>query len=487
MNRSAVIALGALVVLGGVFFATQEEQVSVGVQTLSFKDFDGSAIRQVEIKGKNAARLSQKDGQWQIAVADGAKQVPADGQAVEKVLEEVGKVRSSFMVSQRKEAHGDYEVTAETGTEVILSSEKGQAVSLVIGKRTAKGGNYLRESGSDKVFSASTRLASLVSKKTIDWRGRGLWNLKKEEITRVLLKPVEQAGFALVLEGEGPQSQIKLAEDVKTAPGFRFGVSEAKRLVDALPSLRAVAFVDEPKKDDEMGFGGAHTQVVVEKKEGKSLTLHIGSENDKNQVYVKVADKEQVYLLTKSSVQKFKGGLDALRAMDLVAFDDKQVTKLEIISGQNKTVVEKNAGAWAITSPKKLPDAFEFDPATVVRQLSSLKNTKAASFVGLENQVGFGFKKPSLEVRVQQADGQQAALIFGRDLTEGDAQTYVKSPIDGGTYLVRSFQKTRFERGVDLFKKVAPPPMNFNQAQGFNSLPPDVRKSLEEQMRKQNL
>ena len=32
----------------------------------------------------------------------------ADGQAVEKVLEEVGKLRS-FMVSQRKEAHGDYE------------------------------------------------------------------------------------------------------------------------------------------------------------------------------------------------------------------------------------------------------------------------------------------------------------------------------------------------------------------------------------------
>ena len=155
-------------------------------------------------------------------------------------------------------------------------------------------------------------MASLVSKKAIDWRGRGLWNLKKEEITRVLLKPVEQTGFALVLEGEGPQSQIKLAEDVQTAPGFRFGVSEAKRLVDALPSLRAVAFVDEPKKDDEMGFGGAHTQVVVEKKEGKSLTLHIGSENDKNQVYVKVADKEQVSV-NQSSVQKFKGGLDALR------------------------------------------------------------------------------------------------------------------------------------------------------------------------------
>ena len=92
-----------------------------------------------------------------------------------------------------------------------------------------------------------------------------------------------------------------------------------------------------------------------------------------------------------------------------------------------------------------------------------------------------------MEVGVHQADGQQSALIFGSDLTEGDAQTYVKSPIDGGTYLVRSFQKTRFERGVDLFKKVAPPPMNFNQAQGFNSLPPDVRKSLEEQMRKQNL
>ena len=487
MNRSAVIALGALVALGGVFFATQEEQVSVGVQTLSFKDFDGSSVRKIEITGKNAASLTQKDGQWEIAVADGAKQVPADNKAVENVLEEVGKVRSSFMVSQRKEAHADYEVTTDKGTKVVLSNSKGEVAALVVGKRTTKGGNYVREAGSDKVFSVATRLASLVSKKAIDWRGRNLWSLKKEEMTRVLVKPVGKSAFALTLEGEGAQSKIKLAEEVQTPPGFRFGASEAKRLVDALPSLRAVAFVDEAKKDDDMGFAEAHTQVVIEKKEGQSLTLHIGGENDKNQVYVRVADKEQVYLLTKSSLQKFNGGLDSLRAMDLMDFDDKQTTKLEIVFGKNKTVAEKTPAGWTITSPKKLPEGFEFDPATVGRQLNSLKNTKATSFVGLDGKAAFGFKRPSIEVIVHQADGKKTALLFGKDLEEGNAQTYVKSPIDGGTYLVRSFQKTRFERGVDLFKKVAPPPMNFNQAQGFNNLPPDVRKSLEEQMRKQNL
>ena len=45
------------------------------------------------------------------------------------------------------------------------------------------------------------------------------------------------------------------------------------------------------------------------------------------------------------------------------------------------------------------------------------------------------------------------------------------------------FRKPALSEG-DLFK-VAPPPMNL--ISGFNSLPPDVRKSLEEQMRKQNL
>ena len=80
---------------------------------------------------------------------------------------------------------------------------------------------------------------------------------------------MEQTGFALVLEGRA-QSQtgcwLKMYK-LHLALGLVRG--EAKRLVDALPLARR-CFVDEPKKDDEMGFV-VHTLKWLLKRKRASL------------------------------------------------------------------------------------------------------------------------------------------------------------------------------------------------------------------------
>jgi hypothetical protein len=43
---------------------------------------------------------------------------------------------------------------------------------------------------------------------------------------------------------------------------------------------------------------------------------------------------------------------------------------------------------------------------------------------------------------------------------------------------------TRLQSGVELFKKPPPPP-DHGQMQGLESLPPDVRKKIEAQLRQQ--
>ena len=67
---------------------------------------------------------------------------------------------------------------------------------------------------------------------------------------------------------------------------------------------------------------------------------------------------------------------------------------------------------------QKVARRFEFDPATVVRQLSSQKY-QGRIFVGLENKVGFG-KKPSLEVRFTRQTVNKPHSFLGVT-TEGDA------------------------------------------------------------------
>ena len=55
MSRNAVIALGAMVVLGGVFFATQDKEVRVGVESFELSSLKTEAVTQIEVSGSKAA------------------------------------------------------------------------------------------------------------------------------------------------------------------------------------------------------------------------------------------------------------------------------------------------------------------------------------------------------------------------------------------------------------------------------------------------
>ena len=87
-----------------------------------------------------------------------------------------------------------------------------------------------------------------------------------------------------------------------------------------------------------------------------------------------------------------------------------------------------------------------------------------------------GFKKPGLEILVTDSKNKTHQLVFGAGFEDNGKKIFVLSPIDNVVYAARAFQKTRFEKGVSLFKKFEAPKGDFSQAQGFNSLPPDVRK-----------
>jgi hypothetical protein len=489
MSRSAVIALVAMVVLGGIFFATQKKEVSVGVQLLDAPDFSSADISKIEITGKKPATLIKNDEQWSLETkGEGAQKVvlvSADTDKVEALLSEATKVRSNFMVSDRKDTHEGYELTESTATSVIFSNDKDNVLSLLAGRAAKNGGIYMREKNDDRVFAVRSRLGALLNKDVNDWRGRAIWDLKAQTIAKVIVKPVGGSPYSIAVAGTEQAPSYQLGEDLKIPEGFRFGQEEAKRLVSALPNLKANAFYDGKAEAEETGFKGDHATIIVERKEGKSSKLHIGSQNDKKQRYVEVEGNPQLFLIQASVLQQYLGDVNSVRSMKMVDFDEAQVTQIEITEGGKKTLLKKNDSGWTVVSPKKLPQGFQFDPASVERQLRSIKNTQADAYIAAAPAPEHGLKRPSLKVTLSQGTGKPVVLSFGAETDAGGNKVFVHSPIDGGVYLARAFQKTRFQKGVELFKKFEAPKGDFSQAQGFNSLPPDIRKSLEEQMRKQ--
>ena len=490
MSRNAVIALGAMVVLGGVFFATQEKEIRVGVESLDFSKFEKTSVSQIVITGAQTVSMKKEDAGWLIQTpagqGQGATWVKADGTKVDKIFTEITKVRSSFMVSNRKDALEGYELNKEKGTQLTFSSAAGELLSLVVGRSNNKGSTYMKEAKDDRVFAVRSALSGMVKKGINDWRGRGVWDLALKDIAKVTFKPAQGSPYSITVNEEGKDTNYQLAEGAVTPVGFRFGNNEAKRLVSGLMNLRANDFFDGDPKAAETGFGTEHASLIVERREGKSINLHIGAENDKKQRYVEVEGNPQVYLIQSSNLKNLLGDVNAVRAMNVIDFDENKVVKIEIAEDKNKTVLSKENNGWGINLPKTLPAGFQFDPNSVERQLRSIKNIKAEAFVGAPASQ-HGLKKPSLTITLTDENGSTTRLAYGAETEEGSKKVYLQSPIDNGVYKARAFQKTRYQKGVELFKKFEAPKGDFSQAQGFNNLPPDVRKSLEEQMRKNQM
>ena len=178
MSRNAVIALGAMVVLGGVFFATQDKEVRVGVESFELSSLKTEAVTQIEVSGSKAVKLKKEGGTWFIDAKEAADTNPqwvkADLKKVEKLLAEVAKLKSSFMVSKRKDALEGYELTDTKGTQINLKNSSGVVLNLMLGRSNNKGSTYMKLLDDERVFAVRSTLGALVKKDINDWRGRDI-------------------------------------------------------------------------------------------------------------------------------------------------------------------------------------------------------------------------------------------------------------------------------------------------------------------------
>ena len=84
--------------------------------------------------------------------------------------------------------------------------------------------------------------------------------------------------------------------------------------------------------------------------------------------------------------------------------------------------------------------------------------------------------------------GPAQSLRFGNELKsdKGGKEAYVKGSVDNLTYAIYDAARTRYETGIELFKRPPPPPPSVGGGmRGLENLPPDVRQKIEAQMRAQ--
>jgi uncharacterized protein DUF4340 len=493
MKRATIIVVGVFVLLLVVFLATREREVSVGVRRLELPQIEKDKVIAVEVSGAKSASLKKEGAGW--TVADPAKpeqKHPADETQVNSALDALKELKAQDLISDKAERQAEYETDETKGLRVKIVSQAAPPLDLVVGKSAKGGGVYLRKASEKATYVAQGRFQWLVRKDVNGWRKRAILNLKPEEISELSVHPA--GGEPYVIEAKTEGGGWILKEGTKLPPGFRFDSSAAQGSVQQFASIRAQDFLDAPPSDESLGLSGEHTVLEARLKDGKKLVLHLGKEYEgkdvqtKGAVAARMEGDPQVYLVPKYSATNLSRKASDLRDLTLLSFDPQKATKVVIHSPGKRTVVVKEGDSWRIVEPKKLPAGFEFDPGQVQSQLQMLKALRASHVVeSPASPAQTGLARPTTTVDIAVEGGTTQSLRFGKELkSDKGKEAYVKGSADNLTYAIYDAARTRFETGIELFKKPPPPPPSAGGGmRGLENLPPDVRQKIEAQLRAQ--
>jgi hypothetical protein len=492
MKRGTLIALGAFAVLLVLVLATRESRVSVGVRKLELPKLDKAQVTALELTGARGATLRKERDGW--LVSDPARpdvKYPVDESLVNGAIDALEEVKNPDFVTDRAERLAEYELDDAKGLKLKVSQGNGPAVELVLGKAARNGGTYVRKAGSNDVFAHRGRLDWAVRKELKEWRKRQMVSLKPEELSRLVLRSKE--GETVTLKAGANPGEWSLAEGTQTPPGFRFSAQAAQQLAQQVVSLNAQDFLEgDAAADSATGLAEAHDIVEAHLKDGKQVVVHLGRQQEAQEgtatVAARVERDAQVYQLSQYVASQLRKRLVDFRDLSLMSFEPQKVTKLKLQADGKQVVVQKEGEGWKLVEPRKLPDGFEFDPAQVGTQLSWLRSLRGTRLIeGTLTDAQVGLASPAAVVELTVEGEPVRTLRLGKEApgaANGAKELYARTTLDAFTYAVGDGVKARLAQGPGLFKRRPPPSFaGGGQLQGLESLPPEVRRQLEAQLR----
>ncbi len=480
MQKSTVISLLALVVLGLVVLTQQGGPQEKGIVRFSLAEANISTATSIEIAGEKAIVLEKSNGLWMVD-----KGIRANQKAVESVLDSLAKINTTNFITAKESRHEEFGLT-EKGALVTIKAAGKNLASLTLGKSEAGKTYLLAENG---VFSLKGLNKGTFEKARSAWLDLAIVQEKAAEAEKLEIALNGEPAFVLVKD----EDAWSLAEGTQVPDGYRFDASAAQQLVSSLSRLRAKDVLAKRPEEKVSGLGESASLLTLEFKseagEAKEIGLAFGLKNDAGDVYGQVRGEERVFLLAQSTAKRALKSIVDLRDLKLLAAEAKTITQLELRHGKTRNLFVKKDGTWVIErSTEKTSESFEFDPAVVERRLGAVLRFKADSHVSGVSAAQAGLLKSGKSISLSTEDGQSIILRFGKTLSkDGKDDVYVSGNIDNLVYRVSQTATSRLFGGLESFKKIAPPPSmggglaNIDPAQLAN-LPPDVRSSILQQI-----
>ncbi len=241
----------------------------------------------------------------------------------------------------------------------------------------------------------------------IEGRKGRVFAAEPADVTEVEIKRTDST-VKLKREGDGWQ----ILEPVN-ARGDRGPIDETVTSVTTARMDREIEA--DPKALGDFGLDRPAAEVTLRLKDGKHIGLALGAKSPTGVwVYARETGKPAVFVVGDSVLKDTTRPVADFRDKTVLAFDQRDVTGLEIDTRDDKIALEQADGRWKLTKPRALPA----DSDTVGNFLEKLRAARVKAFAAdaPRSLEPFGLDKPvRLEIQTgRDRDRATKTLLIGR-------------------------------------------------------------------------
>lgn len=246
--------------------------------------------------------------------------------------------------------------------------------------------------------------------------------LDEKKLTKIDLKN-EKGGLSLIKKDgkwvSAEKPDVKLDESMLANVASNFTVLNAQKTIEK-----------DPADLEKYGLKDVKNSATATLDDGSTYTLELGNEAPGGgSYYLKLKDKNEVYIVSSSVGEAIKYSLSDLRAKLLTTIDTTDLQYLKIVNTKGETIEikindtqndqEKQYGlnGYIVTKPYESPRGVDSNNLTKLN--TAIGELKIVDFVSdsAKDLEKYGLDKPTLELLAKDSKAE-LHLYFGKDLDD---------------------------------------------------------------------
>ena len=287
MNRSTVLLIGFLLVLGAIAYfllpSEKERETSYKTPELFFS-VDSASVVKLEIQhAEKSVVIENVGGRWTLT---SPVHFPADPGTVSRLIGGLSKFKIGSLISTNPDKQHIFQVDS-SGTRLTVTDRAGKSTSVIVGKMGPSYSEiYVRLPASTDVYLGEGIDSWSVSKEAKEWRDKSIVSMPSETMKD------------LVYSVGGKQYNFHRDSTTWKLGGKAIETNMINPSLNTLASLRADDFVDTAMKFRSR-------PITVNVKGGEDVTLSLYPvQRDSSKYFIQSSSSQQVYMISKWTAQQ---------------------------------------------------------------------------------------------------------------------------------------------------------------------------------------